>query len=634
MTPPQIRLFGNLLAVICLWCVDVSVADDRVPSLDDFLSSGNFASVQISPTGEYLAASIHHDTTGIFQVLNRADYSIKRSFNMGEDRRVGSFYWLDDKSVVMTASYRNEHSNTFHRGRNSQRINIETGQFRPMPRGNVLSLWRDNPDHVLVSGYSTRYTEVDKLNIRSGRRVKVARSASPRASFVFNRDRDIVFSIGESVEDVTKVHQREGHGKWELIQSTPYGEKGWRPFRYGPQDDTYYTYDHRGATTRGIGLYNSKTREHKLLYRHDVVDIGGSMTDYYGNLVAVRLDHHYPQYVYLNPDHLMAQAHASLRRLFPDEFVRITSLTKDSKAMIILVSGDRNPGQFFLVDLQTLKSSFIGERKPKIKKATLATTHGIELVTRDGDTIYGYLTSLPDTPKPGPMVIEIHGGPHGIRDYWGYDMQRQIYATRGYHVLQVNYRGSSGYGIDYRNKGHRQWGRLMQDDITDATNWAIDTEIADPERICIMGGSYGAYSAMMGVSREPDLYKCAVAYAGIYDLSIAPKAGDIRFRRAGMEYMKTAMNIDDPEETKANSPVYHAEDIKASILMVHGGLDRRTPPIHAQRMKSALEKAGNPPEWIFDPSQGHGFYGYRANLRLYQSILRFLEKQIGSQSKS
>lgn len=606
----------------------------NVPTLEQFLASSQYASVQISPGGEYIAASIHRGNSGIFRVLNRSDYSVKTSFNMGEDRRVASFLWLDDDSVVITGARRHEHTNSFYPTGNSERLNIKTGKFTAMPGAFILSLWRDNPDHVLVAGYSNRYTEVDKMNIKNGRRIKIARSASPRAAFVVNRKHEVVFSIGQSVEAETEVHFREGRGKWQLVNTIPFAAKGWTPIGWGYQEDTYFTRDHRGAKTNGIGLYNAKSAEHSLVFRHPVVDAGTLMTDYHGNLVGVRIDHHYPQYVYVLKQHPMAQAHQALSKQFPNELVTITSQTKDSKAMVVLVSGDRNPGTYYLADLEKGKLDLIGARFPNLRKEQLAQTHGVEIQTRDGETIYGYLTNKEGTPSPGPLLVHVHGGPFGVREYWGYNPTRQLYATRGYHVLQVNFRGSGGYGLDYQKKGFKQWGRLMQDDLTDATKWAIKEGIADPDRICIMGTSYGAYAAMMGSAVEPDLYQCAVALSGIYDLEATLRAGDVRSTLAGIKQMEETMDVGNPEAAAAASPVNHADKIKTSVLMVHGGRDRRTPPLHARRMKSALEEAGNPPEWVFDPNQGHGFSGNRTRRELFQTILDFLDRKIGSASAS
>ena len=172
----------------------------------------------------------------------------------------------------------------------------------------------------------------------------------------------------------------------------------------------------------------------------------------------------------------------------------------------------------------------------------------------------------------------------------------------------------------------------MQDDITDATNWAIANKLAKPGKICTMGGSYGAYSAMMGAVREPDLYKCVVGVSGVYDISIMTKSGDIRSRKAGMLYLRRVFG-NKKEDQLDISPANHADKIKAKVMLIHGGQDRRTPPAHAHRMREALEAAGKDFVWHFDPGQGHGFFGEETNIELWQRQLAFLNEQIGNGSE-
>ena len=209
-----------------------------------------------------------------------------------------------------------------------------------------------------------------------------------------------------------------------------------------------------------------------------------------------------------------------------------------------MITGDRNPGAFVLVDFKAKQVTPLVTRKASLPREALSTMQPVELQVRDGATIYGYVTSHANAKTPGPMVVLVHGGPHGVRDDWGFNGEVQLLANRGFHVLQVNYRGSAGYGLAYERAGYGEWGRRMQDDVTDATRWAIQTRVADPDRVCIMGTSYGAYAALMGVVREPDLYRCAVGQAGVYDLTLMEKRGDVRRRRAGVRQIRQMIGDD------------------------------------------------------------------------------------------
>ena len=228
-----------------------------------------------------------------------------------------------------------------------------------------------------------------------------------------------------------------------------------------------------------------------------------------------------------------------------------------------------------------------------------------------------------------PCVVNPHGGPHGIRDEWGFSWEAQLIASRGYAVLKLNFRGSGGYGNHYQTAGYQQWGRLMQDDLADGVRWTIEQGLVDGKRICTFGGSYGGYAALMNVARYPDLYRCAVGYVGVYDLSLMYQRGDIQESRRGNSYLDLVIGRDRLEQ---DSPVALADKIKVPVLLAHGGEDVRVPPAHAERMRAALTKAGNPPEWLYEAREGHGFYNLPSKLGLYNRLLAFLDRNIGAES--
>jgi dipeptidyl aminopeptidase/acylaminoacyl peptidase len=250
------------------------------------------------------------------------------------------------------------------------------------------------------------------------------------------------------------------------------------------------------------------------------------------------------------------------------------------------------------------------------------------LTARDGVVLHGYVTR-PATPGPHPLVVMPHGGPHGVRDVWSFDSEAQLLASRGYAVLQVNYRGSGGYGIDFEEMGYRQWGARMQDDVTDATRWAIEQKIGAPNRVCMFGASYGGYAALMGVAREPTLYRCAVGYAGVYDLALMFDSGDIPDSRSGRDYLDLALGSDSAV-LRDRSPVNLADKINVPVMLIHGKEDGRADYEHAVRMKSALEREHKAVEWIALRGEGHGVYDDSTRLDVYTSIFKFLDAHLAA----
>ncbi|MFD0739423.1 alpha/beta hydrolase family protein [Lysobacter koreensis] len=252
----------------------------------------------------------------------------------------------------------------------------------------------------------------------------------------------------------------------------------------------------------------------------------------------------------------------------------------------------------------------------------------IKLQARDDLTLHGYVTfPRGSSGKNLPTIVMPHGGPFGVQDVWGFDGDVQMLAQAGYAVLQLNFRGSAGYGADYIHAGGRQWGLKMQDDLTDATRWAIQQGIADPKRVCIYGASYGGYASLMGVAKEPGLYQCAVGYVGVYDLPTMHTQGDIQQRGSGETYIKEW--IGEREGLAATSPNRIAERIKVPVFLAAGGEDQRAPIEHSKMMEQALRKAGVPVETLYYDTEGHGFYLDAHQQEYYTRLLAFLSRSLG-----
>jgi len=254
---------------------------------------------------------------------------------------------------------------------------------------------------------------------------------------------------------------------------------------------------------------------------------------------------------------------------------------------------------------------------------------------RDGLDIPALLT----VPKGGegknlPMVVVVHGGPWVPHEGWGYDPEAQFLASRGYVVLQPQFRGTQGLGWKHFSSSFKQWGRTMQDDVTDGVRWAIDQGIADANRVCIYGASYGGYSTMIGLAKDPDLYKCGINYVGVTDLDLFESAtwSDFAYGEF-LQYEMKDMFGDMAKERStlmAVSPVEQAAKIKAPVLMAYGAADVRVVPEHGTRMRAALEKNNRKVEWMMAEGEGHGFADPENQKLFYGAMERFLDANIGA----
>jgi dipeptidyl aminopeptidase/acylaminoacyl peptidase len=256
----------------------------------------------------------------------------------------------------------------------------------------------------------------------------------------------------------------------------------------------------------------------------------------------------------------------------------------------------------------------------------MAAAEPVSIPVRDGTAVPGYFTApRRSAGSPPPLIVLPHGGPHGVRDHWDFDPEVQLLAAAGFAVLRVNYRGSGGYGAAFQAAAYGRWGELPIDDLVDAARWATGTGRADAGRVCLYGASFGGYAALRASARAPDLFRCAVGYAGVYDLALMRRSGDIQERRLGRGFLDVAVGTDE-SALRAASPVSAAQEIRAAVLLAHGAKDQRAPLAHAEAMRAALIAAEHPPEWLVEPAEGHGFHDPRARERFYARLLEFLVK--------
>ena len=619
---------------LCVVAVAPALAAASPVPVSAFLDQPQVGLVRISPSGELIAVTLRADNKARFRVMTYPAWEVKYDLFLGERKNVCSLWWIRDDFVLVSLGRKLSRLDANACTGELRSIDLQTGKIHILPAGGVLDPLPHDPEHVLVTGADGRFAQVNRLHVRSGQTQRIARSAIPGGSFVTDAQGNVVFNIGVTAERQRRVHHRQKRERWRLVASSPSDGQGWRPTWHAPRPGTYLTWDNRGdASTVGLGLYDVASGEHKMIIRHPEADVTGFMADFNGRPYAVFFNHHFPTFQYLNRKHPLAQQHVGVGKAYPNDVVTFTSFSRDHHKAIARVFGDRNPGDIVLVDFKAKRVEPLVVVKPSLPREALSAMRPVELQTRDGATIYGYITSNAEAETPGPLVVLVHGGPYGVRDLWGFNGEVQLLANRGFHVLQVNFRGSSGYGVAYQRAGYGQWGRRMQDDVTDATRWAIQSKIADPDRVCIMGVSYGAYAALMGTVREPDLYRCAVGGAGVYDLTLMEKRGDVRRNRAGVHFIRQMIG-GDKEELGARSPSRLAHRIRAAVMLYHGGRDQRTPLAHGHAMRDALERAGNPAEWLFERAQGHGFVGDAGRAELYERILAFLHKHIGKKPET
>jgi dipeptidyl aminopeptidase/acylaminoacyl peptidase len=471
------------------------------------------------------------------------------------------------------------------------------------------------------------------MNTKSGTKTRLLQARLRGGDFMTDHNGKVRFQGGTERDGTYVILYRDNEDDdWrEIVRYSSIGEDegGFAPIAFARDNRRIYFVDWRNARTTGLYLLDpDKGNEPTLLFRDDVYDVTGLIPSRTrGEPIGVRWQAERTQWKYFEPHHPDVPLFESIRRLFDGQNISIVSMSDDGSKAVVFAGSDVDPGTYYLLDLSGGKLMMKFPTRPWINAQDMSPMQPIELTARDGVRLHGYITRPKNLPADAKkkMVVLVHGGPHGIRDSWGFRSQVQWLAANGYAVLQVNYRGSGGYGPVFEGMGFREWGGKMQDDVTDATLWAIEQGYADKSHICIAGGSYGAYSAMMGLVREPSLYRCGIGYVGLYDLELWKRDSAAASTPEGRAYQRAVVGKDSDQLRKV-SPAARAAEIQAPVLLVHGGMDERTPVSQFKNMKAALEKANKRVTTIFKKNEEHGFYNEKNIAEYYQAMIEFLDE--------
>lgn len=662
-------LRGIFVVVIsCYAAVFGAVASAEVP-LRHFAEFSTWSNIKLSPTGKYLAGVVDANSGlggSSLMIMDSETLENVHEIKMQGSAFIGGFDWINDERLMAYEAIKSGIQEIPFQTGNIIAVNIDGTKKRWIygsgkQSKNHLSrhsaravaalehkLPKDDK-HVLMSVYTYggedgAYTRLVKLNVYTGREKNLARSPIKNASLAVDGAGELRFAYGVDLADdqAFKIFLRQGD-EWNLIRSAPKNGGSFRPVGFSHDNKVAFMVGNIDTDTEALYAYDIANNERTLMYQHADVDIDGvkmatrSPDDNSGQVSGVWISPDYPMYVPLDESLELNKVLVGLQRQFPQYRVNITSMSKKSdkygRLAVVTVSSDKHPGMYLLYDFATRGLKKIRQAHSLIDPSKLSNTEPYRLTMRDGKTVFAYLTRPAGVKGPVPLVVHPHGGPYGPRDYWGYNPEVQMLASRGYGVLQVNFRGSGGYGKDFMYSAFKQWGAEMQDDLTDATLWAIENGITEEGKVCLYGASYGGYASLMGAVKEPDLYKCTAGYVGVYDLGLMDKKGDIQRREDGVEYVKEAICAT-AEECRRASPITYIDDLKADVMIIHGVIDQRVPVAHAEVLRDALDERGVSYEWLVKRKEGHGFVNVDNREELYQRLLAFLDRNIGSQAET
>jgi dipeptidyl aminopeptidase/acylaminoacyl peptidase len=582
--------------------------------------------VSVSPDGQHVAmvrGSADKDTLILFK-RPLAQGSIVGGVESAKGERFARITWASNAYVLVEAAA--AHSQTTAKLNGAVFVlGTDGSRRRLMPRNAeallletaIVSVLPDEPTKVLVAAHSVCTPEtctaaeasrrrLAKVDVTSGDLSTVAEPPPIDAYFVSDPAGRTVFAAGRTDEGTAEVY-RLTDGVWNRIQTfDPASDIGVVPYFVDASGRTFGLANKVG--TADLVDWNTETGESTAVYRNAGSDVDGRITSSARRkLIAVRSDSGFPQWHYIDADDPFVGAHKSLRANFPESDVEVTSFTDDGTEAVVRVYSDRNAGAFYMVNTATGESTLLATSRPWLEKDALFAMEPLEVTARDGFLLRGYLTT-PRSQGPHPTVVWLHDDPMSGRAERRFNPEVQLLASQGYAVLSINHRGTAGLGQAYAVPARDADARSIQRDITDATKWAIDQGIAETGQVCIAGRGYGGFAAVKALTTSGDLYRCAVAIDGYYDLSEdAFEQPRIELNPQRLFNISPTLDLADAKR----APINRASNISASVLLVGESEQTRS-------MESALTNLSRPVKVVTEET----------TLAEFEQILTYLRQHL------
>lgn len=667
------RAAVTAMAAACLFPVSTAIAADAstaqppAPAIADFFDNPAFSGALLSPSGKYLAVRMGgkglRDRLG---VITLSDNSVK-VVGIFSDADVGAFDWVNDERLVFTAIDRDVGQADVRYAPGLFAVNRDGGKFRQLvsrsakpffTNGDTFShellpwntyMLGQRNDQTSDSIYVTYramsapgqldYVDLQRLNTTNGRIKSFNRPGDSRRWLLDNNGEPRLTITVEKGVNTVYYRDPADEQKWrKLVDYRTYtgGKGSFSPLAFGP-DGTLYVVSHAGKDKSAVYTYDlaaNKIADRPLI---ELVgyDFNGHLIFGKNKLLGVRQLTDGVDTTWLDDD--MKAMQAKVDQMLPNTTNLLTLPTRPESPWVLVVAySDKFPSRTMLYNSETQKMNLIGVSHPDIAPDRMGPQTLVHYKARDGLDIPALLTLPAGGGKNLPMVVLVHRGPYTRGASWGWNPETQFLASRGYAVLQPEFRGSTGFGSRHFRAGWKQWGLKMQDDIADGTRWAIAQGYADASRVCIAGFDYGGYATLMGLINDPDLYKCGIDWAGVTDINLLYDGhwnftSDLpeMWKQYGMPSL-VGDQVKDAEQLKATSPLLQAARIKQPLLLAYGGADMRVPLPHGTKFYKAV-KEGNPNvEWVEYEEEGHGWALPKNRIDFWGRVEKFLDKNIGS----
>jgi len=642
-----------------------AIAADAPPSAASFFKDPAISFVSLSPQGGYVALVTKlDDGRQALAVRDTADLKkLSVPVTASSDAKIVAVHWINESRLGFTfKNYRTEFESNLDEfavdrdGSNLTRLISGNWQHRQNVTGSNITdkvltadyaffdITHDGSDDIIVARYIWNGIDMHpdashlfRLNTRTRRLHDMLEGAQPGHAIDWlpdATDMPRIVTAQSQGRCITYYHAKAGD-KWEeMVNVDCTHDDKFSPLFFDGADTLYVKASYKGYGS--LFRYDVKTM---TMAKEPFLSVpgfdfrGAPVLDYASKrLLGIHLETDASTTVWLDPR--LTALQKKIDELLPQTTNSIDCAADCLNAPVVLVksSSDRQPLEYFIYTQASGAIIGLGGGYPDIKPQQMGLRDFYHYTARDGMSIPVYVTMPPAKVQgPQPTVVLVHGGPSVRGGFWEWDQEAQFLASRGYVVIQADYRGSSGFGYHHYEAGWKQWGQSMQDDLADAALWAVKQGWADPKRIAIMGASYGGYATLMGLIKNPEIFRCGVDWAGVTDLNLMFTAAESDASQEQLHYgMRTL--IGDPEKDAAmfiqNSPLPNAGKLKQPLLLAHGAQDVRVPLVHATRFRDAVEKNNRQVEWLVYSDEGHGWRHEADNIDFWNHVDAFLDKHL------
>jgi len=637
-------LVGTMLALITGFGIAAQAVEKVEPyALEEWAKRSDISNVSLSPDGEKLALLkiATKDGNPNLEVYDANDLRARPLIMDAKPMEITGFYWAADDKIIFSARLKvRDKIDGFNQGVYKYAGGVLTLDKDPKKSqwtkiseiGSVKSTLPTKPNKVLISVYEkgSRYPSYYEYDVDRNIRKLITRESPKVYLFSFDGEGNPQFGEGydAQTDEFLTYYRKKGSKDWQLINRQHRGNfESWTPVGVDPLSPTdLLVIAHNGNNTTGLWSFNPDTLKYnELIYRRAGGDVSyRSHTNRYTNpdeitAVSYRVGRETKHEWFDGEEKAI---YDQLKGLVPyADRMRINSRSRDGNSMVVFNTGPRDPGTYYL--LKNSRFMVIGSKKPQFSSDNLADVKVINYKSRDGKDIEGFIT-VPNTKPPYPLVVMPHGGPF-VSENPSYDGWAQLLANYGYMVFQPQYRGSTAYGLEFYQSAFidgGEGGHKMQDDKDDGALYLVDQGLADPDRLAMFGWSYGGYAALIAAARSPQIYQCAIAGAAVAD-----NLQQLNYYRGQMARFPTSGSLEQIKMWEESvSPIKEVENVNIPLFVIHGSVDQRVPPEHAEKYIKALKKHGIPHKsmWLEGADHFYSTLFYRHNMKFYSALIDFL----------